>query len=482
MEGVVSPASSAGTTNASDAEAKMIELERDSKRPRLDEDEEETPPGTPEVREEFRRSEAYWSPGYQQETTFQQEPEPATATYRDARRAAQRDASVSRLSYGVQCEVSELWARMPRLREELEACCYDSLGDFDESTGREIVAKFGSRDLTGVRSATAYFCGLLKRYRALAFAGTDPAAASSRQHHHHHHMSSPQRQQNSNVVANNNIMAPNNNGLPPTPPRTSQASSPRQSLGPEESILSSLGNNNKQRRGLQHVAHTAQGLAEQASSIASLAPAVRDAIEDIFRLDGVRRIEMEPCCFESLRDFAEPVALRIVRDFRNADMRTLRDKTAFFCSILKRYRAQAVTHGKIFGRSAQIALGRGPGSSAYHLPHSMAALSLSRLDNNKVNVITPQSAVTTPRRLDADYDNSPWAQQQQRQPVGTRAPYDNRPGSNAANNYQVYAGEDPYSISSPVAWPYAYHPGLVAAPPAYYASQANQGPNWGYMA
>lgn len=67
----------------------------------------------------------------------------------------------------------------------------------------------------------------------------------------------------------------------------------------------------QQKRALQHVAHTARGLAEQATSIASLAPSVRDAIEEIFRLDGVRRVEMEPCCFESLRDFAEPVALRI---------------------------------------------------------------------------------------------------------------------------------------------------------------------------
>ena len=99
------------------------------------------------------------------------------------------------------------------------------------------------------------------------------------------------------------------------------------------------GRSSSNHRDLRPVAHTYQGV-EQAASIASLAPAVQDAINDIFRLDGVRRVEMEPCCFYNLIDFAAPVALRIVQDFRNANanMSTLRDKTAFFCSIIERYR------------------------------------------------------------------------------------------------------------------------------------------------
>ena len=74
-----------------------------------------------------------------------------------------------------------------------------------------------------------------------------------------------------------------------------------------------------------------------------LTPVVRDAVEDMFRSGDVHRSEMEPCCFESLRDFTDAVALKIIKDFRDADMHTLRNKTGFFCSLLKQHRAQTGT-------------------------------------------------------------------------------------------------------------------------------------------
>jgi len=410
-----------------------------AKRPRLD-DESESPPGTPVNTTTTSNEEYAWH------------------------RAEQREASIARLSFGVQKALSDLFARMPRC-EELEPCCFDSLGDFDEATGREIVAKFGSRDLSGVRSVTAYFCGLLKRYRGPPLRGVVSVEYEEIQ---------------------------------------------------------------QQKRGLQHVAHTAQGLAEQASSIASLAPSVRDAIEDVFRLDGVRRVEMEPCCFESLRDFAEPVALRIVRDFRNADMRTLRDKTAFFCSILKRYRAQAAAHGKIFGgvppqqrlalrqQQQQPAFGVGPppppppqGQQTQQQPGQgqqqlqgqqqqrpgggVAPLGTGGGVVGVVNgVVNPQQATPADRRrAQRPSGTTPPPFVTPTPPVPQRYPQMNDVISPTPNSHfdvqthfdqaspwtqrqnQRYVYEDhPYAL--PV-WPYTYHPGIVPAPPAYYGGQ-------GYMA
>lgn len=189
-------------------------------------------------------------------------------------RAAKRDSSLAKLVPSVQYEISELFARRPNLRDELEACCWDSLAKFEEFTACEIVQRFGERELTGVRSTTAYFCGLLKRYRERGAAAQPAQPSRSRQ---------------------------------------------------------------------QHVAHTPQGLQEQAASVALLTPVVRDAVEDMFRSGDVHRSEMEPCCFESLRDFADAVALKIIKDFRDADMHTLRNKTGFFCSLLKQHRAQTGT-------------------------------------------------------------------------------------------------------------------------------------------
>ena len=427
----------------------VVGMERDAKRPRLDEQSpEETPPGTPpavEVDQEYPVGE-YWSETAPPTTPIQGQQQQQQQQHR----AEQREASIGRLPFGVQREVSELFSRLPRLRDELEPCCFDSLADFDEATGREIVAKFGSRDFSGVRSVTAYFCGLLKRYRA--FNG-DP-----RQRHR--------------------LMMP---GVVDYPP-------------PEVPQYEDRSQTN--HRGLQHVAHTAQGLAEQASSIASLAPAVRDAIDDIFRLDGVRRVEMEPCCFESLRDFAEPVALRIVRDFRNADMRTLRDKTAFFCSILKRYRAQAAAHGKIFlgrnglvGQSHQRVVGGAttdPLRQQHMIPHTPVDV------GRHMNQVTPQASTfgTPTNHQQLLNQDSSLLPNPVSLPNGQQQPNVVSPGTRGSplhdptwtqrspsRGYAVY--EDPYAVQ---VWPYAYtHPGIVPPPGAYYGQNQPQAAAWGYM-
>mmetsp|Transcript_9623 Transcript_9623/g.13336 ORF Transcript_9623/g.13336 Transcript_9623/m.13336 type:complete len:415 (-) Transcript_9623:550-1794(-) len=406
-----------------------------TKRPRLDED--ESPVGS---EKEVGSCTSHSCSSSQREVTStpqypsaphwpSQHQYPHPAPLDSIRIANEQDISIGRLGYLVQREISELMTRQPRLREELEACCFDSLCDFDEGTAIEIVRKFGQRDLNTIRNATAYFCGLLKHYR-------ERGAAF--------------------LVSRGGMTDPNTYLVSPAGFYT-------------HPVMSSIdSSSSSSRRGMhQHVAHTPQGQAEQAQSIALLTPAVRDAVETIFTIHGVRRYEMEPCCFESLRDFSEPIALSIVNEFRNADMNTLRDKTAYFCSILKRYRSQGQgnrphplsqhyfsTRGPTPGRVT-------PRRSAAPTGWNMAAFCDSPQGATIPSVIRDSLYMAEP--------TSPWTGQNaysfdSADPYGTSL--QPHPGTIHANPY----GAAPY--------PPTHHSGLLAAPPTAFYAQVNAAP-WG---
>lgn len=76
----------------------------------------------------------------------------------------------------------------------------------------------------------------------------------------------------------------------------------------------------------------------QTEALKSLPASVRTEVENIFTSGKCRKDEIESCCIDSLRDFSEEQAMAIVKKFQEADLSTVRSKTAFFIGILKRFR------------------------------------------------------------------------------------------------------------------------------------------------
>jgi len=78
--------------------------------------------------------------------------------------------------------------------------------------------------------------------------------------------------------------------------------------------------------------------------------AARGKLEELFL--QVSRQDIEPCCFDSLKDFDERTCCEIVDKLLEADWATVRNKTGFFIGVLKRYR--------------QAGGGEGGNSGGYH--------------------------------------------------------------------------------------------------------------------
>eukprot|EP00947_MAST-08B_sp_MAST-8B-sp1_P003407 g3407.t1 len=66
--------------------------------------------------------------------------------------------------------------------------------------------------------------------------------------------------------------------------------------------------------------------------------ATRDQLRELYASGQVLARDLEVGTIESLKDFTEEGQQEIVGKFREADMASLRSKTAFFIGILKRYR------------------------------------------------------------------------------------------------------------------------------------------------
>eukprot|EP00301_Raphidiophrys_heterophryoidea_P024701 c8105_g1_i1.p1 GENE.c8105_g1_i1~~c8105_g1_i1.p1 ORF type:complete len:493 (-),score=95.95 c8105_g1_i1:1152-2501(-) len=183
-----------------------------------------------------------------------------------------KERALSTLPYQVRYKLECLFATGRVLREELETCCIDSLRDFDEYAACEIVDKFGEADFGRIKSKTAFFIGILKRYR---------------------------------------VNVPSRKGQ-------SYAGGSHPSMATSASPV--------------HAEKLTQ-------SMSTLLPNVRDKMEAVFNSGVVRKDEIEACCMDSLRDFPEALACQIIDKFAEADMNTVRNKTAFFIGVLKRYRA-----------------------------------------------------------------------------------------------------------------------------------------------
>ena len=77
---------------------------------------------------------------------------------------AERDRAMGQLPMTVRYKMELLFATGRVFREEIETCCIESLRDFDEQSACEIVDKFAEADFQTIKSKTAFFIGILKRY------------------------------------------------------------------------------------------------------------------------------------------------------------------------------------------------------------------------------------------------------------------------------------------------------------------------------
>ena len=69
-------------------------------------------------------------------------------------------------------------------------------------------------------------------------------------------------------------------------------------------------------------------------------PAVREKLEGIFASGRVRRDEIDMKIMQSLSEFSEAVGLQILSNFSDADMSSIRNKSAFLAGVMKRFRTE----------------------------------------------------------------------------------------------------------------------------------------------
>ena len=161
---------------------------------------------------------------------------------------------MNRLPYSVRQRIELLYAALDgayggNARKDIAPCCIDSLKDFDEVTCCDIIDKLNQADWSTVRNRTAFFIGVLKRYRANPSMGGGGGEGGALQ--------------GSGAVA------------PPPPPSVAKDHGPP------------------------------AGLDEKTTAMTQLAPSVRQKLEDMFACGDCRLEDLEPCCIDSLKDFNE---------------------------------------------------------------------------------------------------------------------------------------------------------------------------------
>jgi hypothetical protein len=84
-------------------------------------------------------------------------------------------------------------------------------------------------------------------------------------------------------------------------------------------------------------------------AMGNLSPAIQQKLSALFDSGKCPRQDLESCCIDSLKDFTEDVSIQIIDKFLEADLSTIRSKTAFFIGILKRFRKDKQSGGGATG-------------------------------------------------------------------------------------------------------------------------------------
>jgi hypothetical protein len=72
----------------------------------------------------------------------------------------------------------------------------------------------------------------------------------------------------------------------------------------------------------------------------SMKPAVREKLESLFSSGRCRRDEIDLKIMQSIAEFPEAVGLQILSNFSDADMTSIRNKSAFLAGVMKRFRTE----------------------------------------------------------------------------------------------------------------------------------------------
>ena len=94
---------------------------------------------------------------------------------------------------------------------------------------------------------------------------------------------------------------------------------------------------------LQSAAHVPQHSVIQGGSgpwPEGMKPAVREKLESLFASGRCRRDEIDLKIMQSLSEFPEAVGLQILSNFSDADMTSIRNKSAFLAGVMKRFRTE----------------------------------------------------------------------------------------------------------------------------------------------
>jgi hypothetical protein len=171
---------------------------------------------------------------------------------------------------------------------DIEDSVWDSMKDFDEMTQVQIVERFGQANMSSVRNKTGYLIGILKIFRAKG-----PAVRA-----------------------------------PPANHAYAAAYGGQAAYGAQ----AAYGGANP------YEAYAPQGIVTGSGAFSKLNMASQLRIQELYNSGRARPGEIEDGVFDSLKDFNEHEQSEMVESFCNTDLATIRNKTAFFIGILKRFR------------------------------------------------------------------------------------------------------------------------------------------------
>ena len=253
-----------------------------------------------------------------------------------------------------------------------------SLREFPDATGVEILENFAQADLNNVRNKSAFIAGVMKRYRMGAggviggpmgptpgFSGGYGAAPS--------YGSGPAPTGDLPESVRNALDRIFNSGKCRPDELDSRCIDQLKTLPEstaidvvtkfEEADLYSI--NSKAgffmgivRRFREQVVAMDPSLTS--SNFATLPPALQNKLEALFSTRMVSRNELDAKCYMELRGLPEQTAMEVVDKFCESNLGEIRNKTAFFLGILKRYKME-VGGGAAYGGYAAAGYGGGWG-------------------------------------------------------------------------------------------------------------------------
>jgi len=287
---------------------------------------------------------------------------------------ATANGQMSALPASVQAKFQAMFAQGQVSESDLDKSIFDSLMDFDETTAGNIVDRYSSSSLATVRNKTGYFISLLKlarqaRQNGQGFAssrdgpvtaGGPPMGGAAPYGYPPQPYADPYAAYYAAAAAA---------GLPPPPyappppqpgppaadpyaayyaaaaqqaaqagypPHAGAPGAPPQAGYPQAAGAPQAGYP-------QQAAPAAQGGIRIPMSFYKISQGAQNKLAALYNSYSLNQDDVEDCVFDSLADFPENEQVQMCEAFTNANLVSVRNKTAFFIGILKRHRQNGST-------------------------------------------------------------------------------------------------------------------------------------------